>query len=55
MWQYNVTLLCYCGYRCNVFATFVTEGRVSGDLCLAVWTWFESETFGSDVLVHTLS
>ena len=45
----------YCGYGRYVFATFVTEGRVAGDLCFAVWTCFESELFASDVLVHALS
>jgi len=52
-WCGDMVLLRHCGRY--VFATFVTEGRVAWDLCFAVWTCFESELFGSDVLVHALS
>ena len=53
-WCGGTVLLRYYCCRCDIFATFVTEGRVAGDLCLAVWTRFESELFASDVLVHAL-
>ena len=36
----------------NVFAAFVTVGRVSWNLGVAAWAGLQSETFASYVLVH---
>jgi hypothetical protein len=41
-------------WKYYIFPAFVTEGRVSRNLRLAVWTCLESKSLCSDVLVHTL-
>ena len=40
--------------RYNIFTTFVTVGRVSGDLCIAAWAGLQSKTLRPDVLMHHL-